>query len=291
MPRPRYEKTRLPFDLPPKTGAEKPELAKLRNPERLWTGNKARLIQRYLVSFIQVTRHGTYVDGFAGPQYPTKPGSWAARLVLRDDGPQMLRHFYLFELEDPKVRMLEELAAGVRDRDVRIFPGDFNVRVDEILRPDVIGPREATFCLLDQRTFECKWSTVQRLAEFKRDQPYKIELFYFLAQAWLDRALRTRTRLISLEEVRDWWGRDDFDVLRDMRGSDRARLMSRRFQEELGYKFAAHYEIYQTRGGRRVMYYMIHATDHSAAPRLMGSAYDDVVRAPVRLDQLPLPLG
>jgi hypothetical protein len=47
----------------------------------------------------------------------------------------MLRHFYLFELEDEKVRLLEELAAADLHRDVRVFSGDFNARVDEILRP------------------------------------------------------------------------------------------------------------------------------------------------------------
>ncbi len=41
--------------------------------ERLWTGNKALLIQQYLHLFVIVAKHGTYVDGFAGPQYPTMP--------------------------------------------------------------------------------------------------------------------------------------------------------------------------------------------------------------------------
>ena len=58
-----------------------------------------------------------------------------------------------------------------------------------------------------------------------------------------------------------------------MRGADRARLMARRVQDELRYKYATHYEIYRTRGGLRVMYYMIHATDHPDAPGLMNRAY------------------
>ncbi|MCI0628905.1 MAG: hypothetical protein L0387_45880 [Acidobacteria bacterium] len=42
----------------------------LRNP--LWTQNKAKLIERYLYYFVMVTKHGTYIDGFAGPQDPEK---------------------------------------------------------------------------------------------------------------------------------------------------------------------------------------------------------------------------
>ena len=69
--------------------------------------------------------------------------------------------------------------------DVQTYAGDFNERVADILATR--GEREATFCLLDQRTFECQWATVQLLASHKAKK--KIELFYLLADAWLGRAL------------------------------------------------------------------------------------------------------
>ena len=34
----------------------------------IWTENKAKLIERYLYYFVLITKHGTYIDGFAGPQ-------------------------------------------------------------------------------------------------------------------------------------------------------------------------------------------------------------------------------
>ncbi len=44
---------------------------RLRALERpLWTHNKAKLIERYLYYFVLVTKHGTYIDGFSGPQSP-----------------------------------------------------------------------------------------------------------------------------------------------------------------------------------------------------------------------------
>jgi hypothetical protein len=46
-----------------------------------------------------------------------------------------------------------------------------------------------------------------------------------------------------------------------------------RFQDELGYKFAHAWPIYERRDGERIMYYMVHATDHEAAPDLMARAY------------------
>jgi hypothetical protein len=53
------------------------------------------------------------------------------------------------------------------NRDIHIYHGDFNSKIDE---------KEATFCLLDQRTFECDWQTVEKLARYKKSGN-KIELF------------------------------------------------------------------------------------------------------------------
>src|ERR1700739_3723908 len=36
----------------------------------IWSHNKARFIAQYLKYFVQITKHGAYIDGFAGPQYP-----------------------------------------------------------------------------------------------------------------------------------------------------------------------------------------------------------------------------
>ena len=39
----------------------------------VWTDNKARFIMLYLRYFVYITHHGTYIDGFAGPQADVKP--------------------------------------------------------------------------------------------------------------------------------------------------------------------------------------------------------------------------
>ena len=46
-----------------------------------------------------------------------------------------------------------------------------------------------------------------------------------------------------------------------------------RFKCELGYAYADPWPIYSKEVGGRVMYHMIHATDHDAAPLLMNRAY------------------
>ncbi|MGD0833178.1 MAG: three-Cys-motif partner protein TcmP [Candidatus Dormibacteria bacterium] len=248
----------------------------------VWSHAKAQLIAEYLRLFVLITKHGTYIDGFAGPQ--ANEECWSARHVL-ELSPPRLRHFFLCDAAPTAVRQLEDLRDAHPGRDIHILgPGDFNLLVDGILDPAVIGEKEATFCLLDQRTFECRWETVVKLARFKAEARYKIELFYFLANAWLDRAIAASTTLDGQAQVSAWWGSADWQVLRGQHHVKRAELVAERFRTELGYRYAVPREIYHDEQGTRVMYYMIHASDHPDAPNLMARAYASAVRPPAPLE-------
>ena len=76
-----------------------------------------------------------------------------------------------------------------------------------------------------------------------------------------------------------WWGRSDWQGLKGMQAADIAELVRKRFAKELGYKSAAAYPIFDRAKGNRVMYYMIHASDHEEAPALMVRAHHKAVRA------------
>lgn len=281
------------FELPESIPAE-PTVKKLH--QRIWTENKARLIERYLYYFVFITHHGTYIDGFAGPQYPDKEDSWAAKLVLESKPPR-LRHFYLFDADKKQVERLENLkhSQPPRDiqkkepkRDIQVGRGDFNALVLELLQSRNIKQNEATFCLLDQRTFECHWSTLQSLAEYKTSGR-KIELLYFLPNSWLDRALAAQR---NTETLKRWWGRDDWQQLRKMRSPERVEAFVSRFKKEFGYRSVKPWPIFERQDGDgALMYHMIHATDHPEAPKLMARAYDKAVMPKETEEQLLLELG
>ena len=247
----------------------------------VWTDNKARFIMRYLRYFVYITKHGTYIDGFAGPQEECETDSWAAKLVLSSE-PMRLRHFHLCDANRAQIVRLQSLVAaqpvcdpsGKTIRDISIYPGDFNLSVDKILNASTISEKEATFCLLDQRTFECKWSTVEKLARYKKTG-LKIELFYFLANGWFERALSAQK---DLEALANWWGRDDWESLRDMSRDKRRDTVVDRMKNELGYKHVMAWPIFKRQTGGTVMYFMIHATDHPEAPVQMSRAYRNTVR-------------
>jgi three-Cys-motif partner protein len=221
---------------------------------------------------------------------------WSAKLVL-DNEPRWFRHFHLFDSDKNQILRLESLKAEqpARDknnkkinRDIHIYPGDFNVNAHKLLRSGSIGQKEATFCLLDQRTFECHWTTIRALAEYKKQGENKIELFYFLPNSWQDRALAA---LKNEKVLQDWWGRDDWAELRAANGFKRRDIFVTRFEGELGYKYATPWPIYDRPCGSRIMYYMIHATDHDEAPKLMARAYKNAVKTRESHEQLEMEFG
>ncbi len=260
----------------------------------VWTDNKAKFIMSYLRYFVLLTKHGTYIDGFAGPQEECDTESWSAKLVLSSE-PQWIKHFHLCDQKKAQIARLEELkkVQPIADsrgrklyRKIHIYSGDFNSKVDEILGEGKISQKQATFCLLDQRTFECQWETLEKLARYKKSEN-KIELLYFLANGWLERALANQR---DLDVLAKWWGRDDWTTLRDMSRDERRDALVHRMKKELGYKSVKAWPIYERENGGAIMYYLIHATDHPEAPKFMSRAYRRDVYPLEPLEQLKLEL-
>jgi three-Cys-motif partner protein len=245
----------------------------------LWTENKARLIQEYIKLFTFVTKHGTYIDGFAAPQRRNHSAKCSAKLVLENQ-PQWVRDFWLCDIDPEGIALLQAIKTEHegKNRRIRIMPGDFNTSIEAILSSGTITEKTATFALLDQRTFECEWSTVQRIAAHKTTT--KIEMFYFFATGWIDRSIAAIRKPDALEQAERWWGRPDWRDLRGMNGVERANLLAARFRDELGYRWAFPFAIHDSARGGRTMYHMVHATDHPEASPLMLRAYRKVSGRP-----------
>lgn len=271
-----------------------PEIEPTKRPKSVeqpvWSENKADLIARYLRYFVFITRHGTYIDAFAGPQTIRSDRAWTAQLVLESE-PKWLRHFHLFELAPSKVTRLNDLATQHADRNVHVYPGNSNRVLPQTLPADSIRAREATFCLLDQRTFECEWALCEHIARL-RPGPTKPEQFYFLANFWMSRALAAISTEETEHKIAAWLGDDDWQLLRSQRPAERRALFVDKFRDQLGYRFVEAWPIFQRpRGQGATMYWMIHASDHPEAPHLMARAYRRAIEPPEPLDQLDFELG
>jgi three-Cys-motif partner protein len=278
-------------DMPPENPREaKRTFRQISHP--IWTESKANLIKWYLQGFVFVTKHGTYIDGFAGPQKPDKHDMWSAKLVL-ESRPRWLRHFFFFESDQEKVKTLEKLISdqeprciGEPKRTSKIYPGDFNKHIHKMLSDFPVSDKEAAFCLLDERTFECKWSSVNAVATHKRGGN-KIELFYFLANSWMDRGISGFNDPDA--EMKNWWGDATWKKLIERRGIERGLYLADRFKSEFGYKYAYPFPIFGRKDGGKMMYFMVHASDHPEATPIMFRAYNKSVGGnPIQLTQTEL---
>ena len=250
----------------------------------LWTAQKSTLICEYLHLFLLLAKNGVYIDLFAGPQRANNTDSWTIKKVMerRTTGPTF-RHFAACDLDPKQVERLKGLkdAQTAQPFTFRVYEGDANARVEDILRDAPIAATVPCFCLVDQRTLECNWSTVRKIAEYKTEG-YKIEILYFLAEGWFNRSWKSRKD--DHQRVAQWWGRDDYMSFLEQPSVHRARSMCRRFCDELRYEFAEPWTIYEHATSGRTMYYLIHASDHPDARRLMSEAYVETPRVGLQLE-------
>ncbi len=256
-------------------------------PSPIWTETKAALIADYLRLFLFITRHGTYIDGFAGPQYPDREDAWAAKLVT-EMTPKWFRDLFFCELKRTPFSRLKHMLdrqESVTGRELHFHEGDFNDWVTDVLASEAVTDSKATFALLDQRSCECHWKTVEALANYKQGAR-KIELFYFFPTGWVHRAIAGfKDNTAPLDA---WWGDQGWKAIPDMRSEDAAKLMTDRIRD-LGYRDVKNWPIYEReKAGGRTMYHMIHATDHDEAPRLMYRAYKKLVATPQEQEQMDL---
>ncbi|MFC4308255.1 three-Cys-motif partner protein TcmP [Steroidobacter flavus] len=274
------------WEVPPISG-NSVEIGSLPSP--IWTETKAQLIQNYLRLFLFITKHGVYIDGFSGPQDPDNPDSWAAKLVLELTPPWM-KSFFLCELNRASYERLVSMVSAqprISGRHVNHNQGDFNEWVDRVLASGSITASTATFALLDQRSTECDWATVRKLAEHKQNST-KIELFYFFPTGWIHRAI-SETR--DKSKLDAWWGDDGWAQVEELTQDQAASLFLRKIQG-LGYRDVKSWPISSREGGAgRTMYHMIHATDHLEAPKLMYRAYRNLIGGVPAGEQIVIDFG
>lgn len=114
---------------------------------------------------------------------------------------------------------------------------------------------------------------MQTVASHKGNQGgNKIETFYFLAQGWIDRAIKSWKKDVQARSKR-WWSRDDVFEFLQLKSNERGTTMAKRFKDELGYKYVYPFPIQKEGISGRIMFWMIHASDHLRAPVLMWQAY------------------
>lgn len=200
----------------------------------------------------------------------------SARLCF-DVEPPFTRCF-LIENNSLRAAMLDEISRERRNAEV--IRGDVNERIAYVLRK--AEPQAATFAFLDPEGTELHWSTVRRLAEHKRGQPFKVELLIlFPLQMCVLRLLNFKTGLVpkvheeKLEQMlgaespwRDIWRMRLLGEITTPEETRAAFLDAYCHQlKSLGYAHVLAREVVSDDG--RPLYYLVFASDHDAGKRIM----------------------
>lgn len=251
--------------------------------EPAWSINKSQIVMTYLRLYQNITRGGFYIDGFAAPQRSDRAEDlWTVKKVLEME-PKWIRRFWLCDIDRSAEAQLRELKAkhDNKPRHVSVFIGDFNKKVDTILETRrIIRSNSSCFAFLDQRTTECHWSTLRKLAAHRPRR--RIELLYFFPAGWIHRTMGGTTTEAGRRALDLWWGRSSWmEDLGDLNRESQARLVQRRFETELGYRHVLPVPIRRDGSKGSVYYYLIHASDHPQANQLMKRAYRKVTKSHV----------
>jgi three-Cys-motif partner protein len=263
-----------------------------------WTEQKLDILGDYLAAFNKASaaaRTTVYLDLFAGQAQNVSRSRTehlirgSARRALETKPPfTVLRFFELASRATELKAALDAEYPDSRDR-FNVVPGDCNATITAALAELADLNWAPTFAFLDQQSTEVQWQTLQQLAQHKRKDKWKTELWLLCASGLLPRGLRLRTEAIdttTADRMSAMFGTDAWaealDATRagelspaDFR-SELTNLMRWRLEQALGYKMTLVFKVTNTSGSE--IFDMIFATDHWAGEKIMKDVYSAAER-------------
>lgn len=254
-----------------------------------WTEAKLDILSAYLPAFATAsTKAGAlvYLDLFAGNDANQRRDTGAdikgSAVRALDALPDHAR-LYLFELPRVAAALNDRLTKQFPGRSFKVVAGDCNETLggvlDELRSADLRWA--PTFAFIDPYTSSTLlWETLRRLADFKRDKKYKIELWFLFFGSNIPRVLGQRTTS-NAEQVTRTFGCEDWVPIAEARDEGRidaaqaryeyTNLIRWRLERELGYRSTHTLEIKNTSGA--YLYDLIFATDNAAGDKIMRDVY------------------
>lgn len=256
-----------------------------------WSEAKLQVLTDYLQGFTRAvrgrSREAVCLDLFAGSfdndrRHGTGRFPGSSQIALNTQ-PEFTRLAF-FELPEPAARLHADItAARPDDRRWRVFEGDCNATLPSALswlRPVRWAP---TFAFLDPRGLQVAWSTVETLADWRRDEKTKVEQWILMPEPALARVLglrgvkgrRSAERLDRLFGSRDWLpihqGRRRGALTAEAMRAEFVNLYRWRLENELGYRITHALQIVNTSG--HAVYTLVFATDSPPGDAIMGHLY------------------
>lgn len=267
-----------------------------------WTLNKLAILGDYLPAFNVASKRApqrVYIDLMAGQPNNIERGTGqvfdgSARLAMSAD-PGFSRLAFIEKDAENARALRDDLADRFPgDTRARVYSGDCNVVIDEVLR-DLAGFRRApTFAFVDQHAAEVHWSTLAKVAHFRSGER-KTELWVLMSPALIIKGARGTNgeafsqRVDALYGSGEWRhilnARDREDLSASQFRDEMVNLFRWRLEEQLGYQVTARIPMHME--NNVPLYDMVFATDHFVGESIMTSLYKKAaLREPRMRDEL-----
>ncbi len=254
-----------------------------------WTRNKLQILEDYVSAFNTASAgkasERVYIDLMAGrpdnfDRDTLEQIAGSARIALAAEPP--FTRLAFGEMPDTAATLETELRRTYPHRDFKVYPGDCNVTVHQMLS-DLAPYRWApTFAFLDQQAAELDWMTVKALAEFRQSR-WKVEQWILWSPTFLYRgcapdneAARKYMRRVDRMYGDTVW-RQIFQARRERVitatewRAEMINLLRWRLEQDLGYGHTFRIPMKMVNG--TTIYDMVFATDHEAGARIMSHLY------------------
>lgn len=258
-----------------------------------WTRNKLQILEDYLPAFNRAgssVSQRIYIDLMSGQpdnveRHTKVKFDGSPKIALRaDPGFTVLRFGEIGRKADLLQTALAEEFPG--DDRYRVVKGDCNVTIDDTLA-DLRDIRWApTFAFLDQQGAEIRWATIEKLAQFRRNnRNLKVEQWILMSPSMINREVRKseayRLRVTQLYGTSEWlhiqealWQRQ---ITASQYRAEMVNLMRHRLQNSLGYKFTQRIPMKMSTNKMEI-FDMVFATDHEVGDKIMRHLYNEAAK-------------
>jgi three-Cys-motif partner protein len=255
-----------------------------------WTRNKLQILADYLPAFNAASQKKAeqriYLDLMAGQpdnieRHTDIEFDGSPTVALKaDPGFTVLRFGELGARADKLSAALAERFPG--DNRYKVVKGDCNETIDEVLRELEPLRWAPTFAFLDQQAAEIYWSTIEKLARFRKNQKgLKTELWILMSPTMIAREARRSEEF--RQRVSNLYGGDSW--LRILHALDARKIKAEEYRQEmvnlmrfhlettLGYQYT--HRIPMTMSTNKMTIFdMVFATDHDAGDKIMRHLYN-----------------
>ncbi|NOR99694.1 three-Cys-motif partner protein TcmP [Mycobacteroides abscessus] len=259
-----------------------------------WTRNKLQILADYLPRFNSASQKKAdqriYLDLMAG-----QPDNVERHTEIEFDGSPTVAlkadpGFTVLRFGELGSRA-DKLSAALGDRfpnddRYRVVKGNCNETIDGVLRELEPLNWAPTFAFLDQQAAEIHWSTIEKLARFRKNRNgWKTELWILMSPTMIAREARKseefRRRVSSLYGSEDWLrvlhALDARKITAEQYRQEMVNLMRFRLETALGYQYT--HRIPMTMSTNKMTIFdMVFATDHDAGDKIMRHLYNQAAQ-------------